>query len=239
MPDSGVSLSSSNGESAETVILRLRQTLTPKQEHLLLAGQGQNTRIHERTAQGVDVDGVPFEPYNTTRPYYYRPWDTAGIGRARGRTLSLAERRGRVPEASRIRSAQHFLRRLGGSAARGSSLHSHTLHFKGALVASISHKEGDTIRFESYAAFKASLGRGGVVDLTGPRAPHMMQMIQVSAGDDYIRLSIEDPEKAAIGTGHNTGTARGGKRRHFFGASEADGALMIQDIRNAMLSEVK
>lgn len=233
---SGAEFQSSSGKSSEEVFLEIERMLTPRQEHLLLAGKGQHTRILDRTAAGVDVDGVPFASYDTTRPYYYRPWDTGSSKKFGGRTLSLVERRIRTPESSRIRSARRFIRVLGGRQAPKGSAETHVLRHKGVIVGSILRREPDTVKFSSYDAFKRSLGRSGV-DLTGPSAPHMMQTIQVSAGTDYIRLSIEDPEKAAIATGHNFGTSRGGKRRHFFGASQDDPRLMLLDILNAMTGE--
>jgi hypothetical protein len=215
---------STSGREPDEVILEIRRNLVPQQADLLYAGQRQNERIHERTEHHVDVDGAEFEPYDTTRPYYYRPWDTPSIGRGT-KGVSLAARRAKVPEISRNQSAASFLRKLGGFTAGGTGTLGH--------IAEIHAHERDTVRFASYAAFKASLGRSGV-DLTGARAPHMMQAIQVTATDEEIRISIEDEQKAAIATGINSGTASGHKRRHFFGASQYDIPQMLTDIYTRM-----
>jgi hypothetical protein len=223
MADAAV-FTSSSGRQPDEIILEIRRALVPEQADLLYAGQRQNERIHEKTEHHVDVDGNEFEPYDTVRPYYFRPWDAPSLGRGK-KNVSLAARRARVPELSRNQSAARFLRKLGGTTSGGTG----SIRHGGAEVGRIHAHERDTIRFASYAAFKASLGRSGV-DLTGPHAPHMMQAIQVSATDSEIRLSIEDPAKAAIATGHNTGETSGHKKRRFFGASDADVSQMLLDI---------
>lgn len=230
---SAAEFKSSNGRDPEEVILEVRRNLIPLREDLLYAGQRQNERIHEKTADHRDVDGNEFEPYDTTRPYYFRPWDTPSIGRGR-KGVSLADRRKKVPELSRNASASRFLRKLGGTTSGGKG----TLRHKGVGVGEIHSHESDTIKFASYAAFKAALGRSGV-DLTGPHAPHMMQAIQVSATGNEIRLSIEDPQKAAIATGHNTGETKGGKQRRFFGASSHDVKQMLADIYSSIVARNK
>jgi hypothetical protein len=235
MPSSA-EFQSSNGQPAEDVILELRRALTLTQADLLYAGQRQNERIHDRTEHHVDVDGNPFAPYSTKGPYYYRPWDSASLGRGT-KGVGLAARRAKVPEASRNRSAQRFLSRLGGGG--GSGLHSlFGLEFDSrAAIATIHPKEPDTVRFASYAAFKSALGRSGV-DLVGPADPHMMQAIQVSATTDEIRIGIYDDKKAAIGTGHNTGAGHLPQRR-FFGASANDPKQMLTEIYTAVKARLK
>lgn len=221
---SAAEFKSSSGREPETVILGIRRSVISQREDLLYAGARQNERIHEKTEHHVDVEGVPFEPYDKTRPYYFRPWDTPSLGRGR-KGVGLSDRRKRVPELSRNASASRFLRKLGGTTSGGHG----TLRFKGAVAGEIHKHAPDTIKFASYDAFKAALGRSGV-DLTGPHAPHMMQAIQVSATDTELRISIEDPVKAAIATGHNTGETKGGKQRRFFGSSASDLKQMLLDI---------
>jgi hypothetical protein len=121
-----------------------------------------------------------------------------------------------------------------------------TLRFKGEIVGSI--HQGDTIKFSSYAAFKQALGRSGV-DLTGPRAPHMLQAIEVRAGGSRagindqsggsdapcseFAIGIYSSEKAAIASGHNNGTQHLPKRK-FLGTSAFDLKQLVIDIYQHM-----
>lgn len=220
------------GQQPETRLLEIKEQLKTTEGDLIAAGMSQRTRIMQRTAAHVDVDGNPFEAYSENGPFYYRPWDRPGLGR---KGSKLAERRKKLTEVSRQRSTARFFRRIGGR--RGE------LKVKGEVLATIYGAEKDTIRFESYAAFKRSLGRAGV-DLTGARAPHMMQAIEVKAGGSRVSGSAGNPgsstpateivlgiygPKAQIATGHNNGTKTLPKRR-FFGASNADAKAMLAEI---------
>lgn len=90
-------------------------------------------------------------------------------------------------------------------------------------------RTGTGLRFASYADFKRSLGRS-TVDLTGPRAPHMLQALIVSdVTDSEFRLGVYGAEEAARGSGHNAGTRRL-PRRHWFGMSAADVADAANDL---------
>jgi hypothetical protein len=110
------------------------------------------------------------------------------------------------------------------------------------------------IKFESYAAFKAAMGRGDV-DLRGPRAPHMLQAIAVKTGsssnlaDEEVELTDKPNvvDEAVIGiygkeaeraSGHNQGGRHLPKRR-FFGASAADVVAMIQDVTSRVVARLK
>eukprot|EP00456_Euglypha_rotunda_P039308 TRINITY_DN30251_c0_g1_i2.p1 TRINITY_DN30251_c0_g1~~TRINITY_DN30251_c0_g1_i2.p1 ORF type:complete len:163 (+),score=35.56 TRINITY_DN30251_c0_g1_i2:172-660(+) len=109
-------------------------------------------RILERTARGLDFNGLPFHPYNSTRPYY----DYPGKGTAnRGANRATAFRK-----VSKGGIAEHLFdatdKRAYGYEKRG--------------------RLG--IKYASYGAFKAALGRSWV-DLTGARAPHMLQALVV------------------------------------------------------------
>ena len=98
-------------------------------------------------------------------------------------------------------------------------------------------RTGRSIRFESYSAFKQWLGRA-CVDLTGPRAPHMMQAIQTKVeGIKMLILGVYGP-KADIAQGHNEG-AHHLPKRHFFGASSADLQRMGQDIGDRISARLK
>lgn len=206
------------GKAPEIRILEIKDAMKVTEGDLLAAGMSQRTRILDRTSRGVDVDGAPFAAYSEHGPYYYRPWDRPGLGR---KGVTIDKRREKITLESRQRSTARFFRRLGGSTKTGE------LKVKGTLLASLHGRDRDTIKFESYAAFKRSLGRSGV-DLTGPRAPNMMQGIEVKTSATELALGIYG-EKAAIATGHNTGAGKLPKRR-FFGASTNDAKAMVAEI---------
>lgn len=100
------------------------------------------------------------------------------------------------------------------------------------------------IKYPSYRAFKQALGRSGV-DLTGPRAPHMLQALVVkaqglTAGPSTPQANSQTQpcsnveigfygQEAARARGHNEGAGKLPKRR-FFAASQEDlriGAAII------------
>jgi hypothetical protein len=96
-------------------------------------------------------------------------------------------------------------------------------------------RSGTGIRFESYAAFKKSLGRAGGVDLMGPRAPHMMQAIVVQVRGGVAYVGIYDEFAAAKAEGHNNGTSRLPKRE-FFQASDDDIAAVTRDLADRLVA---
>lgn len=88
------------------------------------------------------------------------------------------------------------------------------------------------LKFPSYAAFKLTyLGRGNV-DLYGPRAPHMLQAMQIrSENGREGTLGIYGHEALrANGIGGDI-RPKGMPRRQFFAASESDEAAMAESIR--------
>ena len=88
------------------------------------------------------------------------------------------------------------------------------------------------LKFASYAAFKASMGRG-VVDLLGPKAPHMLQAIVVKTDSASAgTIGIYGPE-ADRATGHNTGFGHLPKRE-FFGWGAGDDVEMMKDLDTIM-----
>jgi len=223
----------SGGDPVE-YILSLSQGILPTEGDCLYAAQRQRTRIVERTLQGVDVDGAPFEPYSTDGPYYYYPNGRVGNSKFTAKQNKAAVKRllRKLAPVLETRSEYQGYEGLGGVPTRS----------------------GQGIRFESYADFKASLGRAGV-DLVGAKAPHMIQSISVKVnGQDF---GLEDTsaglggrrsestefvlgiygEPAGRASGHNTGINPRWKRthqRHFFGASAAD----IEAIKDDLLARV-
>jgi hypothetical protein len=185
----------SRGGTPDERVARIQVDVKPIASDLLTAGQFQRTRILERTALGVDVDGKPFAPYSNRGPYTYYP---AG-GKAGAKGLSVKTRRA---------SAKRFAK---------------------LTVSGVIAPEGLGVRFASYAAFKfIGLGRT-VVDLMGPRAPHMLQALIVKVeSDTQLRIGIYG-DAAARATGHNRGTKRLPKRR-FMGANPADLKAMAREV---------
>lgn len=93
------------------------------------------------------------------------------------------------------------------------------------------------LRFDSYAAFKRSLGRTNV-DLTGPRAPHMLQALTVQAtGNTELRLGVYGA-KAVLANAHNEG-GRHLPQRKFFGASGADVREMAREIGERIAARLR
>jgi hypothetical protein len=218
----------SGGDPAEYII-RLANEAKPTEGDALYAAQRQKTRMIERTLRGVDVNERAFEPYSTNGPYYYSP-----LGRV-GRTKAT------------VKQKKAAVRRLLKRTAGVTEIRSEYGGYTG--VGGVKTRSGTSIRYESYADFKASLGRAGV-DLTGPRAPHMLQSAGVRAGnrafasigDESVEGKNTPVTEFAIGiygeaagraTGHNTGFSPRWKRRHqryFWGASASDLQAMASDI---------
>jgi hypothetical protein len=191
-----------------SVVIQLREDMKVQQADLSYALERQKTRILDRTTiQGVDCDGTLFAPYSTKGPYYYYPG-----GPGAGRTVK-----------QRKSAVNRLLKRTGGIAEMRSE------YLGSSSIGGVKTRSGLGIRFESYADFKASLGRRGV-DLTGPRAPHMLQTMMVHlTGPGEGAIGIYDPEKAAIAEGHQNGAAHL-PRRAFIGAGERDIEAIATDL---------
>jgi hypothetical protein len=221
------------GGDPSEFILRVARDAQVTEGHVIYAAQRQRTRILERTLNGVDVDGNPFEPYSTNGPYYYYP-----NGRVGNKKTGMKANKA---------AAKRIITRIG-------VIESHT----GKQINASLTKSSQGVKFESYAAFKAAIGRRGV-DLMGPRAPHMLQAIAIGArferrvGDD-IALDLGDRptpatevvigiygDEAGRAEGHNTGVNprwRRNHKRHFFGASESDLQEMQNDIASRIMARV-
>jgi hypothetical protein len=189
---------------AAGVITRWKQGVKITQADATYALERQRTRILERTARGVDYSGRPFAPYSTNGPYYYYPNGRVG-------TSKFSDRQNRAA-ASRLK--RKLVAKSGTNAAGGIRL----------------TRSGKGIVFDSYAAFKAWLGRS-VVDLFGPRAPHMLQAMLVKVGSGIVtegRIGIYGQE-ADRASGHQYG-ARRLPQRKFLGASVEDKEIVKADI---------
>lgn len=166
----------------------------------------QKTRILERTARGLDVEGRAFAPYSRKGPYYHYPTKAGGS--------SFTERQKKAAAGRLFRALKP------GGAPK----------WAGGMRKT---RTGKGLAFDSYAAFKRWLGRTAV-DLRGPRAPHMLQALVVKvagAGAAIVkeaRIGIYGKE-AARADGHQRGTGRLPKRK-FLGASAADRKAMIGEL---------
>lgn len=163
---------------------------------LLSALRKQKKRILERTARGVDADGMPFAPYSQKGPYYWYPNE--------GKAMTVRGKK---------RSAK-----------------SHAKKYNGKVT-------GTGVRFESYAAFKRSLGTT-VVNLRGPRPPHMLEQLRVTAYDakrGIIEISGEAADRAFK---HNVGTDLLPRRTFLaFGSSDED--AIARDFEASILKRVQ
>lgn len=199
-----------------------RKKAVPTTGDLLFAVERHKSRILERTLRGVDADEKPFAPYSEKGPYYYYP---TGADGKRGTAKQQKSRVNRL-----LKKTQHvadYLFEQGSDSAGG-----------------VKTKSGRGIRYQSYADFKRSLGRAGV-DLTGPKAPHMLQAILSEAGGVEGRgrepglTQNEEPatsaslriegEAAKRAAGHNQG-AKHLPQRQFLAIGREDQGEFVGDL---------
>ena len=96
---------------------------------------------------------------------------------------------------------------------------------------------GKGIRFDSYAAFKRSLG-GVTVNLKGPSIPHMLSAIAIRAiSATRGVLSVVGPASIRA-EGHNRGSGSL-PRRTWFAAGANDVLEMVNEIADAMLDRLE
>lgn len=203
----------SRGLKPSELLRRSVNAVKPTIGDAVLIGEEQRARILDRTANGQDLHGNTFHPYSTNGPYYLYP------------SVHL----GKSPDA--IKTRKNAVRHLLNITME---VHDNLLGTKHemASVGGVKTQRGLSIRFESYADYKASIGRFGV-DLYGLRAPHMLQAIQIKVGGGTgtkgdtrsaiattMAIGVYD-KPAARATGHNEGT-RFLPKREFIGASPQD-----------------
>lgn len=168
----------------------------------------QRSRIVRRTLSGVDADENPFKPYSTKGPIYVK------IGS------------GTTP-SKRARSAQALSRKVGRKTGR-----------RGSGVTPIGGiTPGGYLKAKSYSWLKLDfLGRSNV-DLTGLRAPHMLQsmtsrVIRATNRGVAVQLGFQDPRKGAIASGNN-------QTRPFFGFGTKDIKLIARKVRAIVSKQIK
>lgn len=195
----------------------LKTKVQPTIADALYVGERQRARILDRTARGVDVNGAAFASYSTRR-YYWSPND-----RLNGRTKA------KVTDQQRAAAVKRFARSIKARKKAGN--------------APYVTPSGLSICFPlGYAQFKKWLGRS-TVDLRGKNAPHMLQAIQIQAKDGgggaakEVRIGIYGP-KAKLANAHNSGGGKLPKRR-FFGASRADRAAAVKDLKTVIGARLK
>lgn len=171
----------------------------------------QRARMLQRTEQkGVDVNGTPFKPYSEKGPYYYNPnaKDQAEVLGA-GAVGRIAAKKSTIRREATFRQKAAVNRLATKTGAAKSST-------------------GRTLKFDSYADFKRSLGRT-VVDLRGPRAPHMLQAVTAKVQHAARQFIIGVyGRKAALARAHNAGD--GVPKRRWFAASREEMKQIGKDI---------
>lgn len=219
------------GSAAETVI-RLKRKSLPTAADALYVGERQRARILRRTESGRDVEGAAFAAYSTRR-FYWSPG---------GRVRSVFHKRlGRLSAGETIRVNEALRKKERASVKRYFKIVTKGESFKAGTAPYVS-RSGLSICFPGgYAQFKATLGRRGV-DLRGPRAPHMLQAIQVrveGSGETAaaVRLGIYG-EAAKRANAHNAGGGRLPQRR-FFGVGKGDKPDAVKDLRDRIRARLK
>lgn len=209
-----VEFRTSRGGDPVHLAVRLGQALQPTAEDIQGALQNQRARILERTARGTDFAEKPFAPYSTKGPFYYYPSTEKGL------SFLPSARALRAIWAGRSTFRGEYFKVLGAAAQR----------FARKVTPNGGTTPGGGVKFDSYATFKASLGRGAV-DLTGPRAPHMMLAVVVRVRSALEgAIGIYGPE-AARASGHHDGVPKKNlPKRRFLDASGSDRDAMIADI---------
>jgi hypothetical protein len=93
-------------------------------------------------------------------------------------------------------------------------------------------KSGIGIKFADYESFKKGLGRMNV-DLTGPRAPHMLQSLAVQVQGNRLIIGIWGAEEAKA-EGHNEGIRGRLPQRRFLDLGPESVEAIGQDVADSM-----
>lgn len=224
-----LTLKTGSGAPLEEVTVFIENFLRPTQADKQFAGEIVRSGIRDRTASGVDARGVPFAPYNETRPYYFH---VASGGGKFSRSSPYTKRSG--GSFSNFGRFGEPVRRFTRKAERAAvSRLIKKLTAAGTTVQTASG--GTSIRFPSYGAFKRAFGRQNV-DLMGVSAPNMLDSIVVTPEEDGVRIGIYDNRAATIAKGHTTANRpKGMPLRQFFGIGTED----IEKIKQVLAERIR
>lgn len=220
-----------SGKQPRELLLGLDEAIAVTVGDCLTVGNYLKEQILDRTWRGQDVRGAPFAPYSTKGPYYYYP---SPGGNKKQRKAAVNRLLKKTTEVANVREEY-----LGGTSEGGRKT-----------------RTGLGIRFESYADFKQSLGRTNV-DLTGPRAPLMLQALAVRAGTDIVTgginpvgpmdsrdpansvaVGIYAPDKVARARGHQEGS-RYLPKREWLGATGENAAYALKLVAARITARAK
>lgn len=238
-----------NGKDPEQVVMAIKEAITPTVGDCLTIGMYLRERCLSRTEDGVDVQGHPFQDYSTKGPYYWNPSGQSGKREGEtDRAHATRERRAAKRVYTRLRAGYAVDVHEAARKGKGAAYHDTAPHLS---------KTGRSICFPGgYKQFKQFLGRMGV-DLTGPRAPHMLQAFVVRCGGveadetlksvgrnehtdpaNVVTLGIYDPEMAKRASAHQNGDNARVPQRKFIGATDADAQeclnLLAERVRGRM-----
>lgn len=173
----------------------------------------QKTRILERTAQGLDYQGNSFEPYNTTRAYYYYAPSVV-----RQRTAKAA---------SRERNRLHKLIGKGERSGTTGIKFANYAEFKRAFNSSVVNLMGvDSPNMLGQIELRVN-GSSFTVDAIG--GSHASSLTSPASG--LITIGIYDTvsDKGKLAAAHNRGLGHQ-PRREFFAVSRSDMDDILHDV---------
>lgn len=204
----------STSGSIELFVKGLSESAKVTAGDLLLALNGQKTRILDRTSRGLDVNEEAFVPYSESGPYYWTPGKNAkspknSVARY-AKKLKVKDQVSRSGLSIKFKSYGHFKRALGRFVV--DLLGPSAPHMLQAFVIKIS---GITYSSNAPAPKPGS---------SGPEA------FEASLG-----IYGEEAQRA---TGHNTGEGNSPKRE-FFSISKSDAAAMASDVEKSLYARMK
>ena len=204
----------------------LELALQPTQGDILLAGQIFRSRVVQRTAHGLDVDGAPFAPYKSRgKPYYFYPEGGAGRS-AEQRSKQTA---GRYKKTGKVGQRT----RLG-------------IKYEGYGAAKAAHGRATVDLFglvQHAHMMNAMIVKAGGAEVDQASADFLND--NGSELDAFTRNTVCSTlhvgfygEEAERAKGHNEGTKHLPRRR-FFDASADDLKLMTDAMGQRMMARAK
>ena len=210
------------GQDPITVVHNLELAFVPTQGDVLLAGQILRSRIVQRTQNGVDVNGAPFTPYESTHVFYFYPDGHSG----RTREQRVSQTAGRYAKTGK----------LGKRTPLG-------IRYDSYAAAKAAHGRSNVDLFgmvQHPHMMNAMIVKAGGSELD-------MSADMLAGATDMDAFSQHEPcsqmhvgfygEEAGRAWGHNEGTKHL-PRRHFFDASPEDWRIMGEAMLNRMCIRV-